>query len=239
MYCQLCGTQMGDAAAACANCGHQVPSATTATAKDIGEQVKASSKDAVDVLKRLASDPVGGLSVAFTNLGPDRALSAGIALCVAFALAASVGLVLGANQLQRVASGFLGQFSGLVQGSQGFGEFVKTAFQLLILPAAISVVSLGLRKIAGASPPVAADIFTAGAALAPLGVATLLSGLIGVGNFEIVMLLLFFAVSYLVLMLYAGLTTVGAMSQRAGALAVPAAILLSAWLCKVVFAAFV
>ncbi|MDO8680546.1 MAG: hypothetical protein Q7R30_18675 [Acidobacteriota bacterium] len=77
------------------------------------------------------------------------------------------------------------------------------------------------------------------AALAPLSAATMLAGLIGVGNIEIVVLMFFFALAYLVLMLYAGLTSIGAMTERAGAPAVPAAILLSAWLCKVVFAALV
>ncbi|MDO8680539.1 MAG: hypothetical protein Q7R30_18640 [Acidobacteriota bacterium] len=166
-------------------------------------------------------------------------MSAGIALCVVFALASSAGLVMGANQLQRVVSGWLGQLSGLIDGPQGFTAFIKTAFQLLVVPAAIAASSLALRKMAGARPPISADIFTAGAALAPLGAATLLAGLIGVGNIEIVVLLFFFALAYLVLMLYAGFTTIGAMTERAGAPAVPATILLSAWLCKVVFAALV
>ncbi len=235
MYCQSCGTQVADASMVCVGCGYVPP----APAKDIGDQVKASSRDALGVLKQLAANPVGGLSAAFVSLGPDRALSAGVALCVVFALASSGGLVMGANQLQRVVSGWLGGLSGFTGGPQGLAAFIKTAVQLLVLPAAIAAASLAIRKMAGARPPVAADVFTAGAALAPLGAATLLAGLIGVGNMEIVVLMFFFALAYLVLMLYAGFTTIGAMTERAGAPAVPAAILLSAWLCKVVFAAFV
>lgn len=239
MFCQSCGTQLDDVSVPCAKCGNEPPRPGSDAAKELGNQVKASSRDAFGVLRQLLVDPVSGLSAAFVNLGSDRALSAGIALCVVFALAASGGLLMGASQLQRIAAPLLGQLSGVIGGPQGFGGFIKIAFGLLVLPAAIAAVSLAIRKMAGAHSPVAADVFTAGAALAPLAVATLLAGIIGVGNVEVVMLLFFFALVYLILMLYAGFTKVGGMSERAGAPAVPAAMLLAAWLCKVVFAAFV
>jgi hypothetical protein len=232
---------MGDAAVFCSNCGYSPASASAAggDGKDFGSQVKASSLDAFAAFKQLAISPVGGLSAAYQSLGPERALSAGIAMCVAFGLASSAGMTMGANQLQSLAFNWLGPVAGLIEDRDGIAAFLKAAVQFLVLPAAIAVVGLGLRKVVGAKPPISADIFTAGAAVAPLGAAMLLGGLIGVGNAEIALLLFFFALSYLFLMLFAGFTRLGEMSERAGAPAVPAAILLSLWLCKIVFAAFI
>jgi hypothetical protein len=72
-----------------------------------------------------------------------------------------------------------------------------------------------------------------------MGLATLLGGLVGVGNAEVVLLMFFFAFVYLILVLYAGFTRVAGMSERAGAPAVPVALLLAGWVCKVVFASLV
>lgn len=228
MYCQSCGTPMGEGVAAvCAECGHGAQ--RQAVAAEIGNQVRASSKDAVAVLKRLLGDPVGGLGAAYTELGPDRALRAGIAMCLAFALAAAAGIAMGVSQ-------WLGSLSVLMGGSDGFSAFVKLTIQLLILPAAIAAAGLAIRRIAGAQPSAAADLFTAGAALAPLGLAMLLAGMMGARNFEIAALLFFFALAYMILMLYAGFTRVGGMSERAAAPAVPVVLLLAGWLCKAVLA---
>lgn len=72
VHCQSCGSQIDDA-----------PSATSAgskpragyAARDLGDRVKASSLDALDVLKQRLLNPVGGLSAAFASLGTNRALS--------------------------------------------------------------------------------------------------------------------------------------------------------------------
>lgn len=236
MYCQACGTQIDDFSDFCTSCGHAQSLGSTGT-RNISDQVKASSRDALDVFKRLLIDPVGGLSAAFDGLGPDRALSAGLAMCVAFGLAASGGVITGASKLQQVSLPFLGPLSQALNMPSGFGSFLKMSIQFLVLPAAIAAVGLGIRKIVGAREPFVADVFTAGAALAPLGLAILLSGLLGFGNLEIVFLLFFFAQTYLVLMLYAGFTRVGGMTEAAAAPAVPVAILLAVWLCKVVLLA--
>ena len=235
MFCQSCGNQINDISVPCGKCGNVQQRPGPDAAKEIGDQVKASSRDAFDVVKQLLANPVGGLSAAYAGLGQQRALSAGIALCVAFALVASGGVVMGAGQM----SNLLGPFGGFMVPAQGLSAFLKMAVELLVLPAAIAAVSLGIRRMAGAHPPLAADVFTAGAALAPMGLAILIAGILGVGNVEVVTLLFFFALVYLILMLYAGFTRVGGMSEKAGAPAVPAAILLAGWLCKVVFTAFI
>lgn len=237
MFCQSCGASIADTADVCSTCGSPQSRTDPSPASVLGAQVKTSSRDAVDVLKQLLTNPVGGLSAAYIGLGPDRALSAGIALAVAFSLATAFGLTRLIGGAISGVSQLLGPLGGLAGMPQWNASFLKTALELLVVPAAISVTSLALRKLVGATATIAADIFTAGAALAPLGLALLVAGLLGAANVEIALLLLFFAAVYLALMLYAGFTSVGGMSDRAAAPAVPATILLSLWLCKVVVVA--
>ena len=234
MYCQFCGSAMSTETEFCAQCGKQAPSAGASAAGSIGSQIKASSKDAASVLKQLLKDPVGGLAVAYATLGNQRAMSAGLVLCLAFALAAAGGITMGAGrwfgQLYRLTG-------GAMSGPGSFSGFLQLALQFFVIPAAIAAVGYGIRRVVGASPPLAADVFTAGAALAPLGLATLLAGLLGVGNLEVILVLILVAVSYLVLMLFSGFTRAGGMTETAGAPAVPVSILLAGWLASVVFRA--
>lgn len=220
MFCQDCGTEVIAVSKPCPKCGRQQPRAAAA---ELGKQLGASSRDAAHAIKTLVVDPVAGLGSAFDALGPIRARSAGLALCFAFALAAALGVTLGARQS-------LGGLMAL-SGASGFELF------FLVLPAALAAAGYGIRRVLGGKESVAADIFTAGAALSPLGLTVLASGLLGLGKFEVVLLLLLISWSYLVLMLYTGLTRLGGLSGRAGAPSVPVLLVAAAWLSKVVFAA--
>ncbi len=229
MFCQYCGAELGTDASACSKCGHERGRSATDVRGEIGRQVKASSRDALGAVRTLAANPVGGLPSAFVSLGDTRARGAGFALSIVFALSATVGFAVGAR---RWVGGLLD-----LGGSSGVGTLLKAFLALLVAPAALTVAGFGVRKVLGAKTPVAADIFTAGAALLPLGFAILVSGLLGIANFEVVALLFLFAWTYLVLVLYTGLTKVGGISERAGASAVPVVLVLAAWLSKIVFAA--
>jgi len=229
MFCQQCGTEMALDALACTNCGVQSQRPSPALGNEIKRQLASSSKDAASALRLLVNNPVAGLPTAYSTLGAARARSAGIALCVLFSLTAAIGL--------RAAAGhWLG---GMLQFTDfsGVGAFLKMFLLLLVPPAAFASAAYGVRRILGLSPEIAIDVFTAGAALVPTGLALLLSGLLGGGNLEVVMLLLLFAFCYLILILYSGLTAVGGVSGRAAAPAVPAITILALWLTKIVFAA--
>ena len=226
MFCQHCGTEVIAMSEPCPKCGRQQPRAAAA---ELGKQLGASSRDAAHAVKTLVVDPVAGLGSAFDALGPTRARSAGLALCFAFALAAAFGVTLAARQ----------SLEGLMElsSASGLELFFKALLGFLVLPAALAAAGYGIRRVLGGKESVAADIFTAGAALTPLGLTILASGLLGLGNFEVVLLLLLISWSYLVLMLYTGLTRLGGLSGRAGAPAVPVLLVVAAWLSKVVFAA--
>lgn len=229
MFCTHCGAPIQETWAVCGSCGKPLQKAVMPVAvAHLGEQVKASSRDAASALQALARDPVSGMVTSWQALGPGRAQAAGIALGAAFALAAAIGLTIGSR---RLFGGFLGFYGG------GAATFFKLFLAMLVPPAAIAACAYGIRRLLGSGPSFAADMFTAGAALAPLGVSLLLSGLLGGANFEVVALLLLFAFVYLVLMLYRGLTSIGGLSERLGPPAVPVLIALSAWLTKVIIAA--
>ncbi len=197
---------------------------------DLGNQIGASGRDALGAITTLALNPVGGLAPAFEALGPARALSAGLALCAAFAIVATIGVSLGASR----AFAMLGLW---MDSGPGFTFYLKAFVAFLVLPAAFIGVSLGLRKVLGGKAPLAADAFTTGAALTPLAVAIVLTALLGAANLEIATVLILFALSYLILILYAGLTRLGGVSERAAAPAVPVLLILAGWVCKVIFGA--
>lgn len=213
MYCSHCGERHGDEMGECPACGRTVARAAgRQVASDLARTLGSSSSDAVRAVKALVLDPVGGLADSYEQLGALRARSVGALLCTTFALATSLGVVLGARQW---GGPLLGHFGGT------FELFVKSFALSLVLSAALVVSGLGVRKMFRASEGVAADLFTAGVALTPLSVAALGSGLVGLRSAELSGLLCLFALTYMVLVLYAGVTRVGGISPRYGAPAVP------------------
>lgn len=202
-------------------------------ANNIGEQMGASAKDALGAVTSLVMNPVGGLAPTYTSFGPDRALGAGLALCVAFALLGALGTAIGSERLMFM-------FGIMMAGeTNSFGIFLRAFLSFLILPAAMIAASFGARKVASGSAPLAADVFTIGAALTPLGLALLLTSFLGLGNYELAMLLMLFASTYLVLVLFAGLTKLGGLSEKAAAPAVPIVFVVSLYICKVVFTSMI
>lgn len=229
MYCADCGTDLGVAAVACPHCGNAPQRMGGAVVSELGRQVRASSRDAAGAARSFGADPVGGLASAFARLGRERGLAAGVALCIAFAVAGALGVTLGARR-------WLGVWAQLADSGAGF--FFRTFLALLVPPAALTACALAARKLLGApGSGGAGDLFTAGAALVPLGLATLLAGLLGAANAEVAILLQLFAFCYLVLLLYAGLTGIAGVSSRAAAPMVPVTIVVAGWLSKVVFSA--
>lgn len=226
-FCVKCGTRLVETQAFCSSCGAATSSGQLAS--EVGQRIATSSADALAALRGLAIDPLSGLAAAYTAMGDARAQAAGIALAVFFALAAAIGVSLGAR---RALGGLLS-----LAGGQGFSGFLKLAVVFLIFPAAMTAIAFAVRKVLRATPPVGADVFTCGAAVSPLGIALLVSGLLGAANFEIVALLLMFAWTYLLLMLFAGMTRVGGLTEKAAAPTLPVLLILTAWLSKVVFVA--
>lgn len=232
MYCDRCGTAVLEGASACAKCGRPMRAATAEAAQTIKQETGAALKDALAVAKVILVDPVGALKPTFERLGKPKAAAAGLALCLLFATAVAVGVRMGASS---GAGGFLAAM--VFGGEGGIAGFLKVVLAALVIPGALVVVSRGLFVLLGNGSPFGAELFSSGAALTPLGLAVVAAGLLGAANFEVIALLLFFGMVYLVLMLFIGLTELGGLSLRSAAPSVPLLLLASAWLSKVAFVA--
>jgi hypothetical protein len=226
MFCASCGTDLGAGSIACPRCGATPQGSGAAVAADMGRRVADSSRDALRAVRTLVVDPVGGLSGAFADLGGQRAGGAGAALCAAFVLAGAIGFTLGVRRA-------LGVWVG-ISGMSGAGVFVKACFGLLVAPLVFAAGGLLVRLVAGAGEAgLGTDLFVAGAALTPVGLASLLGGLLGPANYGVAFVLYLVAFSYLVLILYTGLTALARVRPSVAAPCVPALILLALWSTKV------
>ena len=228
MFCQFCGATLAEASTACGACGRE-QQVLAERNQPSSDQLIASLRDAAATLARLARDPVGDLSGTYSSLGPVRARNTGIALSAGFSIATTIALWFGA---QRWLGGYVG-----FGYSTGPGGVAKLLLAMLVPPAALAAASYAIRRLLAPAAPLAVDLFVAGTAIAPLGLATLLASVLGAANLEVAILLYLFGLCYLVLMLFAGLTRIGGLREPAGAPAVPVLIVLAGWLSKVCFAA--
>lgn len=225
MFCQKCGTVLADAAVACLSCNAPiVRSATAPSSAAVADTVKAASRDALAAFKTFALDPVGGLPRAYELLGEAKALRAG----VAFGLVSLVGFLLGGYLLlPPFMKEDLFEFLG-------FGGVMKSVL-FGVVPFVCTVAgSLAVRKALGGQGALGGDCFVAGAALLPISTCMLLSGMLGLGNLEVIGILAVVAGCLAILMLFSGYTRITKLTERAGSIAVPIVVIVSTWLAKVI-----
>ena len=222
MYCQSCGTANAETASACSSCGapfaqHRAPAPSAAVAST----VKDVSRDALAAFKSLAGDPVGALPRACEALGEAKALRSGIA----FGIVSLVCFLVAGPMLTSM------RMSQFYDGLR-FGGFLKVLLFAAIPFLCIAVGSMGVRKALGGQGSTGSDCFLAGAALLPTSLCMLASGMLGVGNLEVIGVLSIFAACLAILMLFTGYTRITKLSDRAASLAVPLVVLLTAWMGK-------
>jgi hypothetical protein len=225
MFCQKCGTAIAATATACLSCNTPL-AATLSAARPSGaaDTAKAAVRDAWSAFKVFAVDPVGGLPAAHAELGDARALRAG----VAFGLVTLVCFLSGGYLL--LPPFFREDLFELL----GFGGVMKGLLFAAIPFLCTAAGSLAVRKALGGQGLPGSDCFIAGAALLPVSLCMVLSGILGLANFEAIAILTIFAGCTAVLMLFSGYTRISKLSERAGSLAVPIVVVLGAWLAKVI-----
>lgn len=220
VFCGHCGAQKAPSARFCPSCGK--PEAGAGAASLSGDRMGRIGKDVLTVLRSLARDPVGGLRHAYGRIDHGEAWWTTGALLLAGLLLAVVGVTIGAG---RLSGGFV----------QVRVPFFATFLSLLATPLVLAGGSYGLRRLTVPGPHTPqADLFTAAAALLPVGLATFLAGLLGAGNAEIAFLLLFFGGILAVLMVFAGWTTLGGMTPRLAAWLLPLVLAVALWAAKVI-----
>ena len=234
MYCTECGGALNAATGQCPRCivpavagstsivfGAPTASGQLAVAPHVTAKVREASKDATQAFRTFATNPVGGLPVAFQSLGAARAMGAGIVFAVCSILCVFIGVYV---LLPAFAKPDLFD-------SVKFILFGAVPFVSLL------VASAATRKAFGGHGSLHGDSFIAGAALLPFGFLVLVSSVLGLANLEVAALLVVFALCYSILMLYTGVTRISNVSDSRAAFAVPVMIIASFWLTKIIFGA--
>lgn len=221
MFCKQCGAQVESTAAACPKCATPLVGTSNPSAA-VADKMKAASKDTLHAFLKFATDPVGGLSVAYQSLGDARALSVGITFGIVFTLCTLLGSYHLIPEYAR---------------SPGVGGFFRLLVCAFIPFPSLAAAAALARVVSHGKGGLSNDTFIAGASLLPFGAAILLSSILGAGNYELIGALSLFALCLTVLMLFAGCTRISAISERLATIAVPLMLLLSGWLTKVVYAA--
>ena len=235
MYCTECGGAL-NAAGHCPRCivpalaGQttintlfvaQAASGQARVTPQVTAKVKEASKDATRAFKTFATNPVGGLPLAFHSLGPSRAMGVGIVFAVCSILCVFMGLYVVLPEFAKPD----------LSDSLKFMLFGAVPFVSLLAASAAT------RKAFGGNGSLHGDSFIAGATLLPFGLLVLVSSLLGLANLEIAALLVVFALCYCILMLYTGITRISNVSESHAAFAVPVMIIVSFWLTKIIFGA--
>jgi len=229
MFCQQCGKDVPAEADACPSCGAKVQH-DSGKADEIMRQSKEATRDAVSAVSRFAINPVGGLRAAFESLGEARAVAAGGAMGVVAVITMGIGLYL----FQRRA---FGGWMAYGQSAPGFGALIKSIIVALVGVAALFAVVTVIRMLSKSREGFGAGAFIAGAASLYPGILFFLLGILGMGNFEVLGILMIFANAYVVLTLYAGYSRLCGMGEGQAALFVPITLLVSAWIAKIAYAA--
>jgi len=197
---------------------------------ELGDQVsratKEASQDALAAFVTMLRNPVGGLPTAFEQLGPTRAMAAGIVFCVVFAASFFIGV-------QLLGTTFVTAL--LAMSNQGGAiAFVKVFLLSLLSPIGIVAGCAATRAMFHGEEGYQSDLFIGGAALLPLAVFLLLAGLLQSGNAGVVLTLLIFAMCTTVLMLYSGSTRLHRVPEAAATIAVPIILVLCIWITKII-----
>ncbi len=179
-------------------------------------------------LALFAKSPVGGLPASFELFDDRRAIQVGIAFAVLYEVALFLGGLIFKSKAQSLLGGMLPV--GELTATQMF----KLVVLGLVLFVSLIVSSAVARLIFRGSGRFAGDVYTAGAVLLPSGFLALLAAPLGAGNVEIILVLWLFALTYSILMLYAGCSRIGGISEAGAAPAVPIILLASAWITKII-----
>ena len=241
MFCEFCGAEMTADQRVCGKCGrergsYRPPAASAATpaaagAAASGAVASRALRDSWDAIRQLVVDPYGQAGPAFSRLSADRALYAGMVLCVIFAVAGALGMVASVTAVMSAFVMFAGSY-----GASRAELFFRGLLQMLALSAVMIGVSYLLRRGTGQKTGIGADVFLVGIALTPLGLAMLLAGLLG--SLQLALLLFMIAYTFMVLLLFAGLTAIGGLSSRLAFVGVPLLIIAGAWLTQRLLGAF-
>ncbi len=227
MFCSKCGASNTEDAKACTSCSFsfETKGVQSDKAKEqvdkAKEQVKAAVTDAWATFKALGLDPVGGLLNAFQGLGKGRSLGVGVAFGVVFAFC----LVISLYQIP---------YFKYLPNVNSFGGFVKLLLVGTVPFVALTASCIVGEKVGAGVAGIAGNSFISGVALLPLGAVFLIAAVVGVGNFEVIGTFAIIGVCITILVLFAGLTRIGGITEKIASVLVPIMLIVSVWFTKII-----
>ena len=156
-------------------------------------------------------------------MGQGRALGVGLIFGAGFALCIMFG-----------AYNFLPHWKGL--GVAPEFPFLKVFLYALVPFISLAGASAVSRLVFRGKGQLGHDCFIAGTSLVPIGLVVLLAGVLGAGNIEVIVAFGVCALCVTILLLFAGMSRVCAISERAATIAVPVMLLASVWFSKIIYA---
>ena len=222
MFCPSCGAQIADNAVVCINCGKKF---TASSSSDIGGKAMDASKSAFEAFKVLIVNPVGGMAEAYNNLGSQKALMAGIVFAIAFTIFFLIGVLR------------IGQMISFALYDINFGDAIKLLITGALFPISVFGATFLFITVFKGEINIDKAIFISGVAVLPIGIIWLIGGILGVTNFDVIGVIMVFALTYTILLLFSGTTKLSNISEQKSAITVSLIILVSLWLFKILFSA--
>jgi hypothetical protein len=194
------------------------------------ETSAASPSDVGQSLVAFLLNPVGELPRLAYALGPAAAFGLGLTLGIFFVIWVLLGMVL---TLDRDLA-FRFDFFNLLPFGRPSKIIILAGFLALLLWVSLTGAVAIIRLVTRGKGSFGYDALAAGTALLPLGVATPLDVLLGPGNLEIIAFLNLTVLVFAILVLNCAFTRVIGLSDRGAVFAVPASLVGSMWLLKVI-----
>lgn len=243
-FCPSCGAAAGAGGASASAGSASTPTAAGAQRAKIEAQFKAGSQDAVQAFMILLKDPVGGIAKSYALFDQGRALIVGGIFAVVFALAAMLSVL---NAGGMMVIGVFGGGGGVAAGAAAmaaeamskaremgvdlsqfpgapsqFSIMMKAFVAALVFAAALIGACALARIVFKGTSQIAGEIYTAGASLLPMAVATLLGMLFfSLGLYGVIPLVGIFGLAWMILMLNSGCLKIMGISDSKASLAVP------------------
>lgn len=244
MFCVSCGRSLAENLKFCDGCGAEVGAMIGAPlGVQLKTEVKSRSTEAWKAIRLFALDPVGGLAQSYKLLGDDgRAIQVGITFAVFYEIAFLLGFWILRSKLSQAVDGPVASLMAQAVLPNVFGDltagqlFKLVVFGLVPFASLIGASALA-RAIFRGRGRFAGDVYTAGAVVIPTGLLVLVTAILGAANIEVILILLLFALTYSVLMLYAGCSRIAQIPEVGAAPAVPVILLASAWITKIMLSA--
>lgn len=227
-FCPHCGARRNPSITNCEACGKDPFVSGTrlsSTGVDLAGQARSAIRDLWDVLSTIGRNPINGIATAHAELSQQARIRTVAALLILLSvLSIVVGISVGLDRWS------LGPFSAGGTDLPVLALFVG----FIAFPAALVLISHLLRRLLLRSQPdFDVDLFATAVSLVPFALAMLGAGLVGIGNAEIAVFLLFYGLVLMTLMLFTAWTDTGGIGKAPAAWSIPFAIVVAAWICKV------